>query len=175
MSKRRAASSSQDAHPALPSFRRSSSISLACRLSTAASDSTCEERQLLSMQRRGAGTLYGHAMTYSHTKHRRGLARHRGQCAALHVPMSSETFNLTLACRKQTSPVCDNGIRCDCHTSLTTALLTIRLAREAKRSVEWDSSTCGAAGVTLQMMAVLALPPSDGCRMRVSLLSLYGM
>ncbi len=60
-------------------------------------------------------------------------------------------------------------------TSLTTALLTIRLAREAKRSVEWDSSTCGAAGVTLQMMAVLALPPSDGCRMRVSLLSRYGM
>jgi hypothetical protein len=55
------------------------------------------------------------------------------------------------------------------HTSLTVALLTTRLARQAKRSVECDSSACTAAGVTAQMMAVLALPPSEGCRMRVSL------
>ncbi len=60
-------------------------------------------------------------------------------------------------------------------TSLTMALFTTRLARQAKRSVLWLSSPCTTAGVMLQMMAVLALPPSDGCRMRVSLLSLYGM
>ena len=52
-----------------------------------------------------------------------------------------------------------------------TALLTTRLALHAKRSVLWLSSTCTAAGVMLQMMAVLALPPREGCRMRVSLLS----
>ena len=52
-----------------------------------------------------------------------------------------------------------------------TALLTTRLALQAKRSVLWLSSTCTAAGVMLQMMAVLALPPREGCRMRVSLLS----
>lgn len=56
-------------------------------------------------------------------------------------------------------------------TSFTVALLTTRLARQAKRSVLCVSSTCGAAGVTAQMMAVRALPPSAGCRMRVSLLS----
>lgn len=113
-------------------------------------------------------------------------------------------------------------------TSLTTALLTTRLARDAKRSVECDSSRCSLActhagsivsrneiearyhadvptlslfscrslpmagwaqaglklhrtvdgsseqvvsltGVMAQMMAVLALPPSDGSKMRVSL------
>ena len=57
-------------------------------------------------------------------------------------------------------------------TSLTVALLMTRLARQAKRSVLWLSSTCIVAGVMLQMMAVLAFPPREGCRMRVSLLSL---
>ena len=52
------------------------------------------------------------------------------------------------------------------------ALLTTRFARHAKRRVLWLSSWCTWAGVMLQMMAVFALPPSDGCRMRVSLLSL---
>ena len=54
-------------------------------------------------------------------------------------------------------------------TSFTVALLTTRLARQAKRSVLCVSSACWAAGVTAQMMAVLALPPNEGCRMRVSL------
>jgi hypothetical protein len=60
-------------------------------------------------------------------------------------------------------------------TSFTIALLTTRLARQAKRRVLWLSSWWRAAGVMLQMMAVFAFPPKDGCRILVSLLSRYGM
>lgn len=56
--------------------------------------------------------------------------------------------------------------------SFTMALFTTRLALHAKRSVLWLSSWCRAAGVMLQMMAVLAFPPKEGCRILVSLLSL---
>jgi hypothetical protein len=47
-------------------------------------------------------------------------------------------------------------------TSLTTALLTTRFARHAKRSVLWLSSEWHIAGVMAQITDVLALPPSDG-------------
>lgn len=54
-------------------------------------------------------------------------------------------------------------------TSLTVALLTTLLARLANLRVLWLSSVWMAAGVMLQMIAVLAFPPSDGWRILVSL------
>mmetsp|Transcript_8589 Transcript_8589/g.38720 ORF Transcript_8589/g.38720 Transcript_8589/m.38720 type:complete len:254 (-) Transcript_8589:1049-1810(-) len=60
-------------------------------------------------------------------------------------------------------------------TSLTVALLHTRLALTANRRVLWVSSACAAAGVTLHTMAVLELPPSAGCRIRVSFESRNGM
>lgn len=54
-------------------------------------------------------------------------------------------------------------------TSLTSGLLQMVLARLANLRVEWVSSTKALAGVTVQMMAHRALPPKDGCKIRVSL------
>ena len=50
-------------------------------------------------------------------------------------------------------------------TSLTVALVVMRFARIANRSVECVSSACVAAGVTLHTTAVLLLPPSESFRM----------
>ena len=82
--------------------------------------------------------------------------------ARTHPAPPSRFFSssISLACRFSTA-ASDN-------TSLTMALFTTRFARQAKRSVLWLSSMWQKAGVMAQMMAVLALPPRDGCRMRVS-------
>mmetsp|Transcript_472 Transcript_472/g.1027 ORF Transcript_472/g.1027 Transcript_472/m.1027 type:complete len:215 (-) Transcript_472:551-1195(-) len=60
-------------------------------------------------------------------------------------------------------------------TSLTRTVLTIVIARLAKRSVCEVSSACSADGLTVAMTAVRALPPRLGCRIRVSLEFLKGM
>jgi hypothetical protein len=54
-------------------------------------------------------------------------------------------------------------------------LLTTFFARCANSSVLLLSSKCAAARVIMQMMAVRALPPKAGWRMRVRFESLYGM
>lgn len=96
--------------------------------------------------------------------------RRRGRGQGARPPLSASTrrsSSISRACRLSTAA--------SESTSLTVALLTTRLARQAKRNVLWLSSAWTSAGVMAQMMAVLALPPSEGCRMRVSLLSRYGM
>mmetsp|Transcript_21365 Transcript_21365/g.48276 ORF Transcript_21365/g.48276 Transcript_21365/m.48276 type:complete len:201 (+) Transcript_21365:1588-2190(+) len=60
-------------------------------------------------------------------------------------------------------------------TSLRIGLFFILFARAANFSVFIDSEKCCAAGVMVQMIAVLEFPPSAGSRILVSLLSLYGM
>jgi hypothetical protein len=61
------------------------------------------------------------------------------------------------------------------HTMLMWAVLVTSLARVAKESVLRDCSTWLWAGLIVQIMAVLALPPSECCKIRVSFESLYGM
>lgn len=60
-------------------------------------------------------------------------------------------------------------------SSLTTALFLICLARLANSRVDRVSPMLTAEGDTLAMMTVLLLPPSESRRMKVSLLSRYGM
>ena len=60
-------------------------------------------------------------------------------------------------------------------TTLTCALVTTSFAQVANKRVFLDCSIWLLAGLIVQMMAVLALPPNDGCSMRVSFESLYGM
>ena len=50
-----------------------------------------------------------------------------------------------------------------CVASLTTALFTICCARCANASVDWLSRRHAAAGLTLAMITVLALPPRESC------------
>nr|GLL48814.1 hypothetical protein Itr_chr15CG03340 [Ipomoea trifida] len=57
-------------------------------------------------------------------------------------------------------------------TTLTRALVATCLAHVANKRVFLDCSTWVCAGLIVQMMAVLALPPNECCRMRVSLESL---
>ena len=52
-----------------------------------------------------------------------------------------------------------------CVASLTTALFTICCARCANASVDWLSRRHAAAGLTLAMITVLALPPKESCSM----------
>lgn len=59
-------------------------------------------------------------------------------------------------------------------TTLTWALVLTCLAQLAKRSVFLDCSTWLRAGLMVQIIAVLALPPKEFCSMRVSLEFLYG-
>ena len=56
--------------------------------------------------------------------------------------------------------------------SLTSGLFSMFLARVANLRVEIVSSMNPLAGVMVQMMAVLALPPSEGCKILVSFESL---
>lgn len=58
-------------------------------------------------------------------------------------------------------------------TSFNSGLLVIFLALLANLSVENDSSIKRVVGVIVQMIAVLAFPPRAGCKIRVSLESLY--
>jgi len=53
--------------------------------------------------------------------------------------------------------------------SLTRTLLVTFLARDAKRRVCEVSSAWSSLGLTVAMMPVRALPPSEGCSRRVSL------
>jgi hypothetical protein len=49
------------------------------------------------------------------------------------------------------------------------------LAHVAKNNVFLDCSTCVRAGLMVHMMAVLAFPPKESCKIRVSFESRYGM
>lgn len=92
---------------------------------------------------------------------------------AIHAPEPASPHPLSAKRRLSSSIslVCRFSTAASDSTSLTIALLITRLARHAKRSVLWLSSTWQSAGVIAQMMAVFALPPSEGWRIRVSLLS----
>lgn len=57
-------------------------------------------------------------------------------------------------------------------TRLTCALVVTSLAQLANKRVFLDCSTWRRAGLNVQMMAVLALPPKEFCSMRVNLESL---
>lgn len=59
-------------------------------------------------------------------------------------------------------------------TTLTRALVVTSLAQLANRRVFLDCSTWDRAGLIVQIMAVLALPPKEDCSMRVSFESLKG-
>jgi hypothetical protein len=75
----------------------------------------------------------------------------RIDATATHPPLAARALRSSwISCAWRLSTAASDS------TSFTTALLTTRLARHAKRSVLWLSSTWHAAGVTLQMMAVLA-------------------
>lgn len=60
-------------------------------------------------------------------------------------------------------------------TTLTCALVVTSLAQLANKSVFLDCSTWLRAGLMVQMMAVLALPPKEDCNIRVSFESLKGI
>ena len=60
-------------------------------------------------------------------------------------------------------------------TILTFAVFVTSLAHVAKNKVFLDCSTCVRAGLMVQMMAVLAFPPKESCKIRVSFESRYGM
>lgn len=60
-------------------------------------------------------------------------------------------------------------------TTFTCALVWTCLAQFAKWSVFLDCSTWVWAGLMVQIIAVLALPPKEVCSMRVSFESLYGI
>lgn len=71
---------------------------------------------------------------------------------------------------------------CNCFTNalsdktmLTFALVATSFALVANDKVFLDCSIWLRAGLIVQMMAVLALPPKDDCSIRVSFESLYGM
>lgn len=57
-------------------------------------------------------------------------------------------------------------------TTLTCALVVTCFAQQAKRRVFLVCSTWLRAGLKVQIMAVLELPPKEGCSMRVNLESL---
>ena len=57
-------------------------------------------------------------------------------------------------------------------TTLTCAFVVTSFAQQANKRVFLDCSTWLRAGLNVQMMAVLALPPNAGCNNRVSLESL---
>lgn len=57
-------------------------------------------------------------------------------------------------------------------TMLTFAVFVTSFAQVAKNRVFLDCSTCVRAGLIVQMIAVLAFPPKESCKIRVSFESL---
>lgn len=57
-------------------------------------------------------------------------------------------------------------------TMLTLAVFVTSFAQVAKNRVFLDCSTCVRAGLIVQMIAVLAFPPKESCKIRVSFESL---
>jgi hypothetical protein len=57
-------------------------------------------------------------------------------------------------------------------TILTFAVFVTSFAQVAKNRVFLDCSTCARAGLIVQMIAVLAFPPKESCKIRVSFESL---
>ena len=98
------------------------------------------------------------------------------------------SFSFTNASRLEFEAGCRNSLSnlatsfCKCLTSalsdmttLTWAFVTTSFAQLPNNRVFLDCSIWLVAGLSVQMMAVLALPPKDGCNMRVSFESLYGI
>ena len=84
------------------------------------------------------------------------------------VYLSSFSNLASSLCRCFTSALSDT-------TTLTWALVATCFAQLANERVFLDCSMWLLAGLIVQIMAVLALPPKKGCKMRVSLESRYGM
>ena len=60
-------------------------------------------------------------------------------------------------------------------TIFTFAVFVTSFAQVAKNRVFLDCSTCVRAGLIVHMIAVLAFPPKESCKIRVSFESLQGM
>jgi hypothetical protein len=60
-------------------------------------------------------------------------------------------------------------------TTLTWAFVTTSFAQLANNNVFLDCSVWLRAGLIVQIIAVLALPPREGCNIRVSFESRYGI
>ena len=84
---------------------------------------------------------------------------------------------MTSPCLSMTASALSSNRSSSCvvRTRFTTGALGSSLACVPKRSVESDSSKFSGDGEQQTMSTVRALPPSESCSSRVSLLSRYGM